>query len=121
MDVTIVDNDIDRDEVERVMDGHGRKLDGECPDWDDTDQYPRKQWLFLSDMRGDEGSPFIVVDNREGECFVEGFATLDGALLYLCDCHMTCEHQHDWDYTGSVKDRGGFDLKEGDEGKDVPE
>ena len=55
------------------------------------------------------------MDNREGECFVEGFMTLDGALLYLCDCHITCEGQEDWDYHGAVKDRGGLDVKEGDE------
>lgn len=120
MDLTIVDNDLDKKEMDRVMDGHAAKIDGECPDWDDVNKYPRKQWLWFSDMKGDERAPFVVVDNREGECFVEQFATLDGAMLYICDCYMTCEHQYDWDYTGSVKDRGGFDLKDGEEGEDVP-
>jgi hypothetical protein len=56
--------------------------------------------------------PFTVVDNREGECFVEGFSTLDGAILYICDCYITCENQEDWDYMGAVKDRGGVDEKD---------
>ena len=112
MDVTVVDNDYDRAVMHRVMNGHAAMLDGECPDWDDTVKYPRRQWLWFSDVRDDEATPFVVVDNRDGQCFIEDFATLDGALLYLCDCHMTCEHQDDWDYMGAVKDRGGFDIKD---------
>lgn len=112
MDITIVDNEFDRKEMKRVMDGHAAKIDGECPDWDDRNKYPRKQWLWFSDIKGGEHAPFVVVDNRDGECFVEQFATPDGAMLYICDCHLTCEDQKNWDYFGAVKDRKGFDEKE---------
>lgn len=112
MDITIVDNEFDREEMNRVMDGYSAKIDGECPDWDDVNKYPRKQWLWFSDVKGDERAPFVVVDNRDGECFVEQFATLDGAMLYICDCHTTCEDQEGWDYFGAVNDRGGFSEKE---------
>jgi hypothetical protein len=111
MDVTIVDNDIDRQEMRKVMDAYADMLNGDLSkeEWNNTDKYPRKQWL---DFDGDEKAlPFTVVDNREGECFVEGFSTLDGAILYICDCHMTCEDQEDWDYYGSVRDHGGVDEK----------
>lgn len=111
MDITIVDNERDREEMKRVMDGHADMVNGDISKeaWNDTEKYPRKQWLdFDEDAKA---LPFMVVDNREGECFVEGFATLDGAMLYICDCYMTCEDQVQWDYTGAVKDRGWLDEK----------
>lgn len=119
MDVTIVDNESDREEVRRVLDGHADMSNGDITreEWRDESKFPRKQWLMVENEKAAQqtGYPFTVVDNREGECFVEGFMTLDGALLYLCDCYITCEGQEDWDYHGSVKDRGGLDMKEGDE------
>lgn len=111
MDVTIVDNEIDRQEMYRVMDAHADMSSGDLSkeEWNNRDKYPRKQWLDFDE--DDKALPFTVVDNREGECFVEGFSTLDGAILYICDCHMTCEDQADWDFMGAVKDRGGVDEK----------
>ena len=121
MDVTIVDNERDREEVKRVLDGHADMSDGDITkdEWSNESKFPRKQWLMVEDEKAAQqsGYPFTVVDNREGECFVEGFSTLDGAILYLCDCHITCEDQESWDYHGAVKDRGGLDVKEYDEGK----
>lgn len=113
MDVTIVDNEIDRQEMYRVMDAHADMINGKISkeEWADESRFPRKQWLRAEGFPGD--LPFTVVDNRGGECFVEGFSTLDGAVLYICDCHITCEHQEDWDYTGSIKDCGGLDVKDG--------
>lgn len=111
MDITIVDNERDREEMKRVMDGHADMINGDISKeaWNDTERFPRKQWLdFDEDAKA---LPFMVVDNREGECFVEGFATLDGAMLYICDCYTTCEDQVQWDYMGAVKDRGWLDEK----------
>ena len=112
MDLTIVDNDYEQAVVDRVMDAHAAYIDGECPDWHDAEKYPRRQWLFFSGTRGDEAMPYVVVDNRSGDCWVEQFATLDGALMYVTDVHLTCEHQNDWDYPGAMKDRGGWKEKE---------
>lgn len=111
MEVTIVDGKADRDEMYRVMNAHADMLNGDLSkeEWNNADKYPRKQWLDFDENEKD--LPFTVVDNRGGECFVEGFATLDGAILYICDCHITCEYQYEWDYTGAVKDRGGLDEK----------
>ena len=116
MEITIVNNDADREEVMRVLDGHADMSNGDIDrfEWEDRERFPRKQWLIVEDERASilSSLPFTVVDNRAGECFVESFSTLDGALLYLCDCHTTCEHQDDWDYCGAVKDRGGLGPKE---------
>jgi len=112
MDLMIVDDDYDRAIVNQVINAHAAYIDGECPDWHDTKKYPRRQWLFFSDIQGDKGTPFVVVDNRTGDCWVEQFATLDGALLYVMDVYTTCERQGDWDYFGAVKDRGGWMEKE---------
>lgn len=111
MEVTIVDGKADRDEMYRVMNAHADMLNGDLSkeEWNNADKYPRKQWLDFDD--NSKALPFMVVDNREGECFVEGFSTLDGAMLYICDCYTTCEDQVQWDYMGAVKDRGGLDEK----------
>lgn len=108
MDLTIVNDDYNQEIVNRVMDAHDAYIDGECPDWNDEEKYPRKQWLFFSDLPGDELAPFVVVDNRSGDCWVEQFSTLDGALLYVTDVYTTCEHQIDWDYHDAIKDRIGW-------------
>ena len=108
MNVTIVDNDIDRQEMRKVMDAYADMTNGDITK-DEFGKLPRKQWLDFDE--NEKALPFTVVDNREGECFVEGFATLDGAILYICDCHMTCENQDEWDRFGAVRDHGGVDKK----------
>ena len=111
MDITIVDNPKDREEMKRVMDGYADMVYGDISKkaWNDTEKYPRKQWLDFDE--DEKAFPFTVVDNREGECFMAGFSTLDGAMLYICDCYTTCEDQDEWDYMGAVKDKGGLDEK----------
>ena len=116
MDITIVDNEIDRQEMRKVMDAYADMSDGKLSK-EEFDKLPRKQWLDFDE--DEKALPFTVVDNREGECFVEGFATLDGAILYICDCHMTCENQNEWDYYGAVRDHGGVDEKSGDDNEYV--
>ena len=112
MNLRILTEDDELSVVNRVMDGHAALANGEISraDWNDQSVYPRDVFLFISDLCGDESAPFVVVDNRGGECFVEQFATLDGAILYACDVYMTCELQDSWDYAGSVKDRGSLTI-----------
>ena len=94
--------------MRKVMDAYADMTNGDITK-EEFGKLPRKQWLDFDENEKD--LPFVVVDNREGECFVEGFATLDGAILYICDCHMTCEDQEDWDFLGAVRDNGGVDEK----------
>jgi len=114
MNVRIVTDEFEMSLVKRVMDGRAALANGEIwmSEWNDQSVYPRDVFLFISDLRGDEGAPFVVVDNREGECFVEQFSTLDGAILYACEVYPACENQKDWDYMGAVKDRGSLSRSE---------
>lgn len=115
MEVTIVDDAETREEVSRVLNGREALISGGISqrEWEDRGKYPRRQWLiFEGDGPYQPSCPFTVVDNRDGECFVEGFCTLDGALLYLCDCHLTTEWQEEWDVHGAVRKHGGFCAKE---------
>ena len=52
---------------------------------------------------------FVVVDSQpEGrDVFVESFDTIDGALMYALGIHAI-DTKDDWDYMGSLKDRGNF-------------
>lgn len=117
MDIVMVNEDWEREEVKRVLDGHAAMVNTEMPadDWRDEHEYPRKVWIFMEPTESlvCGNMNFVVVDNREGECYVEDFETLDGAMLYACDVHLTCEDQESWDYPGAVKDRGS--LNRGDE------
>ena len=47
MDITIVDNPTDREEMKRLLDGHADMINGDISKeaWNDTEKYPRKQWL----------------------------------------------------------------------------
>lgn len=116
MDVTIVDSQSDKDEMDRVLDAYYKHVEGKLSDeeWYDSNKYPRKQWLIFDGSNGGmrTGESFVVVDNRSGDCFVETFKTLDGAMLYLCDVHTTPEGQEDWDVAGAVSAAGGLYDKE---------
>lgn len=109
MNVKIVTNELEMAEVNRVLDGHAALLSDKITrkEWEDAVVYPRETWMYMIE-NDDERMPFVVVDNREGECFMEQFATLDGAMMYACDVYLTGEHQESWDYPGSVKDRGNL-------------
>ena len=113
MKLTIVNDDVERAVLSRVLNGYSDLVSDRitADEWRDEARYPREVWVEFSESNAGGRMPFIVVDNRDGNCYVEDFATLDGAMLYACDCHMTCELQDGWDYMGAVKDRGGLDLR----------
>lgn len=108
MNVKVVTEAYEMDVVNRVMDGHAALSRGDIDEkeWGDTSSYPRETWIYFD--KDEHEMPFVVVDNREGECFVEQFKSLDGAMLYACDVYLTGEHQETWDYPGAVKDHGGL-------------
>lgn len=117
MEVTIVTTQAERDEMKRTLDGFLQIGDGKLTEGEFLRDYPRKVWIDTEMCQSrDARLPFQVVDNREGECWCEDFATLDGAVLYATDVYMTPEHQTDWDYPGAVKDGGDirYRLEEGD-------
>lgn len=114
MEITVVSGCDEMDVVTRVLNGHDDMINGDISsdEWrNDEVRYPRKVWLYMIE-NDNERMPFVVVDNRVGECFVEQFATLDGAMMYACDIYLTGENQDSWDYPGSVKDRGSIRTDE---------
>ena len=108
MNVEIVTDDHEMDVVNRVMKGHAAFSMGDIgeKEWSDTSSYPRETWIFFDN--DDHEMPFVVVDNREGECFVLHFKSLDGAMLFARELYLTGELQETWDYPGAVKDHGGL-------------
>lgn len=117
MEVTIVTTSAERDEMKRTLDGYLKVVSNEITVDEFRREYPRKVWIDTELCRShDAKMPFQVVDNREGECYCEAFATLDGAVLYATDVYMTPAHQKDWDYMGAVRDGGDlqYRLEEGD-------
>jgi len=105
MEVTIVTTKAERDEMKRTLNDYA---DLKVSRKEFHEKYPRKVWIdteACSDNCRDI-LQFLMVDNREGDCFVESFDTLDGAILYATGVYMTTEHQEDWDYMGAVKDGG---------------
>lgn len=110
MDITVAIDDNEMKVVTRVLNGHASMISGDISsdEWrNDEVRYPQKVWLYMIE-NDDERMPFVVVDNRDGECFVEQFESLDGAIFYACDVYLTGEHQDSWDYPGAVKDRGNL-------------
>lgn len=120
MEVTIVTTTAERDEMKRTVDGYLKVAENEIKRDEFLRNYPRKIWIDTELCQPHyNGMPFLVVDNRDGECFCENFATLDGAILYATDVYMIPEHQEDWDYMGAVRD-GGDLLHRLEEGNDAP-
>lgn len=109
MELTVVTEESERKELHAAMEAYFHCIEGEAPFEEFHETAPRKVWI---DFVKGEGMPFLVVDNRDGEMFEERFETLDGAMLYACDCYITCERQTDWDYMGAVNDRDGLDEKD---------
>lgn len=81
MELTIVTNDLERQERERVIDAYLRYSDGKMSR-ESWLQHSRRQWLMYT---GHHSHPYNVIDNRDGKCWSEDFETLDGALQYVCD------------------------------------
>ena len=123
MEVTIVTTSAERDEMKRTLDGYQKVVSNEITPDEFRRGYPHKVWIDteLCAMQY-AGLPFLVVDNRDGECFCEDFATLDGAVLYATDVYMTPEHQEDWDYMGAVRDGGDirYRLERREKGDTAP-
>lgn len=108
MNIEVAIEDWEMDVVKRVLSGCSSMLRGEISrdEWlNDEVRYPRKAWLYIE---SEERMPFVVVDNREGKCFVARFDTLDGAIFYACNVYLIGENQDTWDYPGAVKDRGNL-------------
>lgn len=115
MQLTIVTTQAERDEKRRTLNAWADYIGGEMSREEFLRNYPRKVWLDMSPRSSGDELQFVVVDNREGECFCEDFATLDGAMLYATDVKTTSEYQAEWDYMGSLKDGGDIvdRLREG--------
>lgn len=113
MELTIVTTQAERDEMKATLNAYADLIGDKMTKEEFKARYPRKVWLDTEECSSHRNFhdllPFLVVDNRDGECFAEGFDTLDGALLYATDVHTTTELQSEWDYMGAVKDGG--DLK----------
>lgn len=105
MEIIIVTTERERDEYLKVIDAYGQVSCGSMTN-EEYDKLPRKVWVDLVNPDGRTSSPFIVVDNQDGNCWVEEFETLDGALLYATNTKLTTEGQEDWDYMGALKDGG---------------
>lgn len=109
MEITLVTNKQEREEYKKAIDTYcNEKVSS-----DEKDKLPKKVWVDLvNDGRGVKGPPFVVVDNTQGNCFIEEFETLDGAILYAAGIYLTPENQSDWDYMGALKDGGDLtDMK----------
>jgi hypothetical protein len=103
MEITIVTNEFEREECKKTVDARCAFVSNEITR-EQWEGFPKKVWVDLESPDGP--SPFVVVDNRDCNCWVEAFKTLDGALLYATDCKLTAEDQEDWDYMGALKDGG---------------
>lgn len=112
MEITVVSSEIERIEMLGVIDAYGRMADGKMSKTDFNANVPTKVYI---DYRKGEHNPWLVVDNRGGECYTEDFATLDGALLYATDCHFTTDGVEKWDMNGAAAENMGFVHGEDDE------
>ena len=59
-------------------------------------------WIRTNKRLGDNTHPFTVIDNRQGQCLVEDFYTLDGAMMFALDIRCTTENQAKWDKLGQL-------------------
>ena len=116
MELTIITTEAERREMRDTLNAYASYIDGDTPKEVFLHDFPRKVWVDTEECTKGSHLPFTVVDNREGECFCEDFATLDGALLYATDVYTTPEHQETWDYMGAVRD-GGDIVDRLEEGK----
>lgn len=112
MEITVVSSEIERIEMLGVIDAYGRMEDGKMSKTDFNANVPTKVYI---DYRKGEHNPWLVVDNRGGECYTEDFATLDGALLYATDCHFTTDGVEKWDRNGAAEENMGFIHGEDDD------
>lgn len=112
MEITVVSSESERKEMLGVIDAYGRMADGKMSKTDFNANVPTKVYI---DFRKGEHNPWLVVDNRDGECFTEDFATLDGAMLYATDCRFTTDGVEEWDRQGAAAENMGFVHGEDDD------
>lgn len=72
MQVTIVTTRAERDEMKRTLNAYA-DIEDEVAKKEFLEKYPKKVWIDTEACEGwKDVSPFLVVDNRDGECFTEG-------------------------------------------------
>ena len=98
MNLNLITTTNERRKVERMVDAYGEYVRGNISR-DQWDEFPRETWL---DCVGASEYPFVVYDNQEGMCFVEGFKSIDGAVLYASGAKLTCEDASEWDNKGTL-------------------
>ena len=109
MEITLVTEKWEREEYKKAIDAYWDKNISS----EEKDKIPKKVWVDLvDDVRGVKCHPFLVVDNTQGQCFVEEFETLDGAMLYAGGIKLVPDNQSDWDYMGALKDGGDLTERE---------
>lgn len=113
MEVVIVSTRDELEEVEKVLDARADYISGDISEAD-WEKQPKAVWLGVNnDSKSDP--QFWVCDNRSGDCFYEEFETIDGAIQYAVDIHMTNKNQEDWDKTGMLAHIGSLvDAVKGD-------
>ena len=106
MELTIVSNGSEMAEVNRILEDYH----SEGKDFGDEKLYPRKKWLLYSTVMGSEDVPYVLVDNSRGNCMVSKFETIDGAMLFATEEYSMEDAVSDHDYSGAMKDMGGWDV-----------
>ena len=98
MNLNLITTASERRQVERMVDAYDEYVRGNISR-DQWNEFPRETWL---DCSGASEYPFVVYDNQEGMCFVEGFKSMDGAILYASGIKLTCEDSSEWDNKGAL-------------------
>ena len=92
-------------ECQEDMDKFRKMLDARMK-YGCSDENPTEEGVFIAPDVGKEfvDLPWLVLDNRGHQGYLEDFETLDGALSYATDGHTTNEKQHEWDVNGKFLD-----------------
>lgn len=96
--IKFVECQADMDKFREMLDAHEK--------YGCSDENPTEEGVFIAPDVGKEFAdlPWLVLDNRGHQGYLEDFETLDGALSYATDGHTTCEKQHEWDVNGKFLD-----------------
>ena len=69
--------------------------------------FPRGVWISPPGLSDD--NTYTVLDNNDGNAFLEKFDTIDGALLYALGIKdLGSGSQSKWDKPGALKEHGNF-------------
>ena len=113
MELTIVSTKEEAAELARVDEAYSDYIAGKISKKEFKERTPRKVWLEVEDWSR-PGPCFMVCDNRDGECLVEEFFTLDGAILWASDVYTSTEKADEWDKVGQVAIHGSLVAKKED-------